>query len=94
MDIEFSEENGRGRWSACPEGASEEAELTFSRTNDELIMVDHTFVPPTVRDEGIGAALAKRAYKDAKANGWKIAPVCPFFKAIAEKKGWKDVVQL
>ena len=92
MDITFEEKNGRGRWHFTPEGASDEAEMTFSRTNETLIMLDHTFVPTSVRGEGIGEKLAERAVKDARANGWKIVPVCPFFKAQAEEHNWDDVI--
>ena len=93
MDIKFNEENGRGRWHVTPEGSDEAAEMTFSRTNDTLIMIDHTFVPPAARGQGIGEKLAERAYADAKEKGWKIIPVCPFFKAEAERHGWGDILQ-
>lgn len=92
MDIEFDEKDGRGRWHAMPEGADEEAEMTFSRTNDTLIMLDHTFVPPSVRGQGIGEELAERAVADAREKGWKIVPVCPFFKAQADSHDWDDVL--
>ena len=93
MDIQFTEENGRGRWHLMPKDGDEEAEMTFSRTNDTLIMIDHTFVPPSGRGQGLGEALAERAYADAKEKGWKIIPVCPFFKAQAQRHGWDDIVQ-
>ena len=93
MDIQFEEKNGRGRWHLRPDGADEDAEMTFSRTNDALIMIDHTYVPPTVRGDGLGEALAEQAVKDARAKGWKIIPVCPFMKAQADRHAdWKDVI--
>ena len=94
MDIDFSEENGRGKWTVMPESGDEPAEMTFSRTNDHLIMIDHTYVPPSARGQGLGEALAKRAVEDARTNDWKIIPVCPFFKAQAERHGWSDAVRL
>ena len=94
MDIDFSEQNGRGKWTVMPDDGDEAAEMTFSRTNDHLIMIDHTYVPPSARGQGLGEALSKRAVEDARAKGWKIIPVCPFFKAQAERHGWGDVVNL
>ena len=93
MDIKFDEQNGRGRWHFTPDGVEEEAEMTFSRTNDTLIMLDHTYVPPSARGQGIGEKLAERAVADAREKGWTIIPVCPFFKAEAERHGWDDIVQ-
>ena len=94
MDIEFFEEHGRGKWCVQPDNGDELAEMTFSRTNEHLIMIDHTYVPPPARGEGLGEALAKRAVEDARANDWQIYPVCPFFKAQAQRHGWNDVVKL
>ncbi|WP_260483762.1 GNAT family N-acetyltransferase [Sphingomicrobium flavum] len=94
MDIKFTEHNGRGRWSVTPGGADEEAEMTFSRNNDQLIMIDHTFVPESARGQGVGEALAERAVADAREKGWKIIPVCTFFKAQAEAHpDWDDVIK-
>ncbi|WP_265529349.1 GNAT family N-acetyltransferase [Sphingomicrobium marinum] len=93
MDIDFTEEHGRGKWTTMPDSGDELAEMSFSRTNDQLIMIDHTYVPPPARGQGLGEALSKRAVEDARANGWKIIPVCPFFKAQAERHDWGDVVR-
>lgn len=94
MDIAFNEDNGRGRWSLPVEGASEDAEMTFSRSSDTLIMIDHTYVPDEARGQGLAKKLAERAVADAREHGWKIIPVCPFFKAIAERHDdWDDVVR-
>ncbi|WP_343342807.1 GNAT family N-acetyltransferase [Sphingomicrobium sp. XHP0239] len=93
MDIQFNEENGRGRWHLQPKDSDEAAEMTFSRTNDKLIMIDHTYVPPAARGQGLVEKLAERAYKYAKEKGWRIAPVCPFFKAEAQRHGWDDIVE-
>ena len=57
------------------------AELTFSRTNPKLIIVDHTEVPPFFRGRRIGEKLVARAVDDARAAGGKIFPLCPFAAA-------------
>ena len=94
MDIAFEEKDGRGRWHVMPEGVDEEAEMTFSRTNAELILVDHTYVPPAARGQGLAGKLAQAAVTKSRSEGWKIIPVCPFLKAEAEKHDdWDDVIQ-
>ncbi|MCJ7420483.1 GNAT family N-acetyltransferase [Sphingomicrobium astaxanthinifaciens] len=94
MEIHFEERDGRGRWYGTPEGSEEEAEMSFSRSNATLILVDHTFVPPPVRGQGLAAALAKAAVAHARREGWKIVPVCPFLKAEAQRhRDWADVIE-
>lgn len=93
MDIAFEEHDGRGRWSIPVEGA-DDAEMTFWRNSDTLVMLDHTYVPDEARGQGLAKKLAERAVSDAREQGWQIIPVCPFFKAIAERHDdWGDVVK-
>ncbi|MBA8900518.1 MULTISPECIES: GNAT family N-acetyltransferase [unclassified Phyllobacterium] len=81
-----------GRYAAVVSG--HEAEMTFSRVNPELIIVDHTGVPDELRGQGVGQALALHAVEDARAGGWKIIPLCPFMRAQSLRhKDWADVVQ-
>lgn len=95
MHITLEEADGKGRYDARPEGATDVGEMTFSRVNPSLIIVDHTGVPDSLRGMGVGQALAERVVADARAQGWKIVPLCPFFKAQAEKHAdWADVVRL
>jgi len=50
-------------------------------------------VPDALRGKGVGQALAQHAVDDARAGGWKIFPLCPFFKAQAARHPeWKDVL--
>lgn len=83
----------KGRYVASVEGYAEPAELTYSRANATLIIVDHTGVPDSLRGLGVGAALAARVVADARAGGFRIVPLCPFFKAqVARHADWADVV--
>ncbi|MGP1282966.1 MAG: GNAT family N-acetyltransferase [Parasphingopyxis sp.] len=94
VGIELQDSGSKGRYVARVEGADEEAELTFSRASETLVIVDHTGVPDSLRGMGLGKALAERVVADARAKGFKIVPLCPFFKAIALRHpDWKDVVQ-
>lgn len=93
MDI-LTEDNGaKGRYYAIVDG--HEAEITYSRTSPKLVIVDHTGVPDALRGKGVGQALAAHAVEAARAGGWKIMPLCPFFRAQATRhKDWQDVVDL
>ena len=93
MDISHQETGSKGRYSATVEG--HEAEMTYSRTSPTLIIIDQTGVPDALRGKGVGQALAAHVVDEARKGGWKIMPLCPFFKAQALRhKDWQDVVDL
>ncbi len=59
----------------------DKAELTYSITTPELVIADHTIVPDSFRGTGAGLALVTRLVADARAEGFKIMPLCPFVNA-------------
>lgn len=72
----------------------DEAEMTYSRAGATRIIIDHTDVPDTLRGLGIGKRLVEAAVNDARSEGFKIIPLCPFAKAVLDKQtDWQDVVQ-
>ncbi|GAB5349599.1 GNAT family N-acetyltransferase [Alteriqipengyuania sp. 357] len=88
------ENDSKGLYVAHVDGVDEVGELTFSRASPTLVIVDHTGVPDSLRGKGIGSALAERVVADARAEGFRIVPLCPFFKAQAMRHpDWADVVQ-
>ena len=91
--MQIIEETGStgGRYIASLEGI--EAEMTYSRASPQLVIIDHTGVPDSLRGKGAGQALALHAVQAARAGGWKIIALCPFFKAQAQRHpDWRDVV--
>lgn len=69
----------------------EEAELTYSVTSPTLIIADHTGVPDSFRGTGAGLALVTRMVADARAEGFRIMPLCPFVNAQRKKHPeWAD----
>ncbi|ARO31455.1 N-acetyltransferase family protein [Rhizobium sp. NXC14] len=91
MDIRNEEGESGGRYAVDVEG--HEAEMTYSRASPKLVIIDHTAVPDALRGKGVGQALALHAVGAARAGGWKIIPLCPFFKAQAQRHPeWQDVV--
>ena len=53
------------------------AEVTFP-TKDGVSTIDHTFVDPSLRDQGIAVKLVKLAADKILAEGNKIAATCPY----------------
>lgn len=91
-DIRREEGDSKGRYALRLD--DHEAELTYSRLGETAIIIDHTEVPDALRGRGAGQALVARAVEDARAEGRRIVPLCPFAKAqIARHPEWQDVLQ-
>lgn len=70
-----------------------DAEMTYSILNPQMIIIDHTGVPDAWRGKGVGKALVERGVLDARAEGVRIVPLCPFAKAQIERHPeWQDVL--
>lgn len=92
MTITHTEEGSKGAYTAHIEDLPN-AELTYSRASETLIIIDHTGVPAALRGMSVGVKLVERAVLDARASGTKIMPLCPFAKAqIQRHKEWQDVL--
>ena len=57
------------------------AEMTYSRTNATMVIVDHTEVDPSLSGQGVGRALLGALVEWARTTGTKVVPLCPFAKA-------------
>lgn len=91
-DITLEETPTKGRY--VYRAGGEEAEMTFSKAGDALIIIDHTDVPDVFRGQGIGAALVARGVADARAAGKSILPLCPFAAAqFRRHPDWADLLQ-
>lgn len=67
------------------------AELTYSITTPTLVIADHTSVPDAFRGTGAGLALVLRLVADARAEGFKVMPLCPFVNAQRKRHPeWAD----
>ncbi len=85
----------KGRYAGRIAGIEGEAELTLSRAGDKLVIADHTFAPDSMRGMGAAMALVNRLITDARAEGFKIVPLCPYVKAqYARHPEWADVMQV
>jgi predicted GNAT family acetyltransferase len=61
------------------------AEMTYSRTNATLIIIDHTDVDPSLSGQGVGRQLLDTLVAWARATGTKVLPLCPFAKSQFDK---------
>ncbi|GEO85622.1 MULTISPECIES: GNAT family N-acetyltransferase [Alphaproteobacteria] len=94
MEISKEESGSGGRYLGHILPDDTPAIMTYSRASPRLIIIDHTEVPDNMRGKGAGQALALHAVEDARRGGWKIIPLCPFFKAQAQRNPeWRDVIQ-
>lgn len=88
---EVSGHKGRYVIRAAKKFGGDEAELIYSITTPELVIADHTFVPDSFRGTGAGLAMVMRLVSDARAEGFKIMPLCPFVNAQRKKHPeWAD----
>lgn len=93
VKIEREEADGQGRYVGRINGVEGEAEITFTRRGPALISADHTGAPDTMKGTGAAMALVTFMIEDARANGFKIIPVCPYVQAQYRKHPeWADVM--
>lgn len=82
----------KGRYVLTRDGA--EAEITFSVLSPKTVIADHTGVPDALRGTGAGRELVEYMVADARKEGFKIVPLCPFVNAERRKHpDWADAFQ-
>ena len=82
-----------GRYVAKVAGIAAEAELTFTQRGADVISADHTGAPDSLKGTGAAKALVDFMVADARKNGFKIMPICPYVRAqYAKNPEWRDVM--
>lgn len=90
--IREDQANG-GRYVARIPGKPE-AEMTFSKAGEKILIIDHTGVPDQLGGLGVGKALVEYMVHDVRARGLKIIPLCPFTNATIRKHPeWQDILK-
>ncbi|MDF9867718.1 putative GNAT family acetyltransferase [Bacilli bacterium PM5-3] len=56
-------------------------EMTFKLKDDNVIVVDHTYVPKEFAGQGYARVLLNNVVEYAKENNFKILPVCAYVKS-------------
>jgi predicted GNAT family acetyltransferase len=82
--IKREDEGTKGAFFVQMEG-QRVAEMTYSRTNATLIIIDHTEVDAALSGLGIGRKLLVELVAWARSTGIKVVPLCPFAKALFVK---------
>lgn len=82
IKIEREEGPAKGRYVIRLNG--HEAEMTYSKAGEKMIIIDHTEVPDELGGLGLGGLLVRRGVEDARKEGKKIVPLCPFANAYIE----------
>lgn len=74
-------------------GIDGEAEITCTIKGPHLISADHTIAPDSMKGTGAAFALVEYMIADARREGFKIVPVCPYVQAQYRKHPeWADVM--
>lgn len=69
------------------------AEMTYSRVNPSLVIIDHTEVAPHLGGLGVGRRLLDAAVDWARANETRILSTCPYASAqFARDPSIRDVL--
>jgi len=94
LQISYEDSETKGRYGARIEGIDGEAELTVSKVSATLIIADHTYVPDSMRGRGVAAALADHLIAEARRQGQRVVPLCPFVRSQSLRHPeWADVIQ-
>lgn len=86
MLIQQKQEGSKGSF-YVEEGGTILAEMTYSMTGTELMIIDHTGVSDELRGKNVGYQLVHTAVEYARTNHIKILPLCPFAKSAFDKRG-------
>lgn len=80
FDVQREEGPGHGRFFITLDGTAE-AEMTYRKIGDSVIVIEHTFTPPEYRGRNIAAMLMGKAIEAAESEGLKIVPQCSYVAA-------------
>jgi len=91
-EITLERQGGRGVY-LLPLPGSEPARVTFVETGPNHIAIDYSFVPPSHRGRGIALKLVAHIVDEARANGFRITPLCGYVaRQFRNHSEWNDVL--
>ncbi len=83
MDIQ-RQEHGRNGAFFIDEDGEWVAELTYIKTGEDTMVIDHTEVDPKFSGEHLGKDIVAAAVNFARENGLKIKPLCPYARGVID----------
>ena len=85
------DQGARGEYHAAVPGSEAIGRLTYQRRGDVLV-ADHTLVPPEIGGRGVAARLVEALIADARKEGNKIVPQCSYVEAMFRRHPeWADL---
>jgi predicted GNAT family acetyltransferase len=84
LDVRHEESGGRGAFFVEREG-ERLAEMTYSRSGEHRVIIDHTEVHQKLQGLGVARRLLDTAVAWARATGTRVMATCPYAKAQFEK---------
>lgn len=85
------DQGARGEYHAAVPGSEAIGRLTYQRSGD-ILVADHTIVPPEIGGRGIAARLVEALVADARAEGNRIVPQCSYVDAAFRRHPeWADL---
>lgn len=85
MDILHEDDGKKGRF-YINKGDKNLAEITYVWTGEDKLIIDHTYVDEDLKGQSIGYKLVVQVVEMARRKKVSIIPLCPFAKAIIDKK--------
>ncbi|WP_294614401.1 GNAT family N-acetyltransferase [uncultured Gilliamella sp.] len=76
MSLHYLEDSDR--FYVCDSTNQEIAEMTFTRIGENKATIDHTYIAPTYRGQGIADELLKLVVKALQQEKREIIPLCSF----------------
>ena len=92
ISITRQNDHSHGAYYAAVDGSDRPAELTWM-ANGSVRIANHTWTPPEARGKGIALALVEAMVADAREQGFRIVPQCPYVAAQFRKHPeWSDLL--
>lgn len=79
---------------ALLDGDKEIGEMTWSLADNTIMIIDHTFVNPPYRGQGLAEQLVAHGVAFARENHYQVILLCPFAKKeFSQKQEYQDVLR-
>lgn len=92
MLIQHKQVGSKGMFYVGQDGAIL-AELVYSMSSPEKMIIEHTEVDDVLKGQNVGFELVSAAVQYARDHKIKILPICPFAKAVIDKRvDFQDVL--
>ena len=86
------DQGARGEYHAAVPGSEAIGRLTYQRRDDDVLVADHTLVPPEIGGRGVAARLVEALVADARTEGNRIVPQCSYVEAAFRRHPeWADL---